>query len=353
MFSIEQPSPVVLRRCDGERARAAERIQQQVSGFGRKQYGALEQGERLLRRMLAGGALRLRRHRELPEVPHLLAAVHFLGVPVVERPAGRLRRRFVYRPDDLLGALRQRARSDVRLRVRLEPHHRVEDAALEHVLEDEAELVDVVVRAEDEDVPVRLDDARDFAQPRDVELVEFVLGEGVPRLRHRHVRRERPAKPGPASASASGADVERRVDDAVVDAAVRPLRHRLDAVAAEQLIRRRGGRSRDGAGACAVRRRGDVPAERAGFMCGIRSHRRPNGDQGIPSLSVRVRCPSKATSLRAPSRSRRCSPTRATLRGVDRARRLGAWKRSASRRRCRNSSRRCTRASSAIAADAT
>ena len=123
---------------------------------------------------------RFARDGELPEVAHLLAAVHLLRVPVVERPAGRLRRRLVHGPDDLLGALGQRAGGDVRLRVRLEPDDGVEDAPLQHVLEDEAELVDVVVRAEDEDVAVRLHDARDFAQPLDVEREELVLRERVP-----------------------------------------------------------------------------------------------------------------------------------------------------------------------------
>ena len=47
---------------------------------------------------------------------------------------------------------------------------------LRTLLEDEAELVDVVERPEDEDVAVRLDDAAHLRQPADVELEELVRG---------------------------------------------------------------------------------------------------------------------------------------------------------------------------------
>ena len=56
-----------------------------------------------------------------PEVPHLLAAVEFLGYVIIERPALRLVARSIAHPYDMLGALSQRAAGNIRLRVRLEP----------------------------------------------------------------------------------------------------------------------------------------------------------------------------------------------------------------------------------------
>ena len=68
----------------------------------------------------------------------------------------------------------------------------------------------------------------------DVEVEELIVAEAVPRLRHRHVRRERPAQPPPL------AHVERRVGDAVVDAGVGPAAQRRQRVPRISVLRSGG-----------------------------------------------------------------------------------------------------------------
>ena len=165
----------VVVDCEEEQAQVnvptREGIEDKLAWLGRREHDALEQLERLLRRVLPLLLLLLARSHDAPHALHLLPFVHLLHQLVVE---GVARVPVTASPDDRLGGVREVAAREVGRRVDLEPGDVIEDLVAKD-LHGVADAEDDVVRARDPDRAVGLEQALALLEPTQVELV-VVLG---------------------------------------------------------------------------------------------------------------------------------------------------------------------------------
>lgn len=156
---------------EGGGAGAEEGVEEEVAFVGRGEEDAFEEGERLLRGMLAEFFLPGFGRRNGPDGLHLFAAGDLAHELVIEFVAGL----FVARgPDDGFGGVSEIAAGEIGRRIGLDPGNVVQELEAE-LLEGESDGVDDVGGAGNPNGGVGFEDALAGGEPGGVEFMNFVI----------------------------------------------------------------------------------------------------------------------------------------------------------------------------------
>ena len=153
-------------------AAAHERVEDEIAFIGGSEENAFEEGDGLLRGVLAEFFLPGFRGRNGPDGLHLLAAGDFLHALIVEGVAGLFA---LGSPDDGFGGVSEIAAGKIGRGIGLDPGDVVQELEFE-LLHGEADGMDDVAGAADPDGAVGLEDAPAGGEP---EAVEFMIGVGA------------------------------------------------------------------------------------------------------------------------------------------------------------------------------
>ena len=170
-FDAHKPA-LFSKRGNSTGAAAHEGIEDEIAFAGGSEEDAFEEGDGLLRGVLAEFFLPGFRGRNGPDGLHLLAAGDFLHMLIVEGVAGLFA---LGGPDDGFGGMGEIAAGKVGRGIGLDPGDVVQELEFE-LLHGEADRMDDVAGAADPDGAVGLEDALAGGEP---EAVEFMIGVGA------------------------------------------------------------------------------------------------------------------------------------------------------------------------------
>ena len=157
--------------CEQGGGAAGEGVEDEVAFVGGGEEDALEEGDRLLRGVLAEALFPGLGRLDFPDGFHLLAAIDFLHQLVVEGVARLL---VLRSPNNCFSSVSEIAARKIGRRIRLYPGNVVEELEAE-LLHGEADGVDDVGGAGNPDGAVGFEDALAGSEPSAIKFVNFVI----------------------------------------------------------------------------------------------------------------------------------------------------------------------------------